>query len=453
MCVLLVHRDHTTEVSEAADVLPEHMNNLKNLYEEASTNLELAQEMMDNSAAAIAKLKENKEMAERRIRSYFQRVRSILVDRENYFINTVRKSAEEKKIVSCNVRKSVSELFQSLMFCVKGLWDLSCREEADILLLKEEQKLIGELEMSVKTLKELQKKDELLNPDTTITLPCIEDCNFEKMCRVVGDPSFTACPPECTSGTSNNTSPLPGTAGDRSFLLTPPPLPPKLPVKERTSTDPYEDSVLLRPDTHPRSNSSIELTEPAVNEVLSTTPPPVPPRSPKQTKKSNLPQWLLDYKEKADKENNRRKSEVIKRDGSNNVIPLKKTSSDNPPDDRNGGEKILAVESTPNQSTNHKPKPKPRQSLPNRTQQRSDSIYEIPVSSKRNNSVPHSILLSKLNGDNYKSRLVSPVIEKPEPDSRTSLFSNESEQIPVYEILLKRTFGKGPFCPSGVCVG
>lgn len=464
MCVLLVHRDHTTEVSEAADVLPEHMESLKGLYKEASAHLETAQDMMDNSAASIAKLKENKEFAEKRIHSYFQRVRNILVDRENHFINTIRRNAEEKKKASSNVRRSLSELFQSLMFCVKGLWELSSRDEADIMLLMEEEKLVAELEKATKTLKDLQKKDELLNPDATITLPCIEDRNFEKICRMIGDPSFTTCPPDCCS-----TAAAPFSNGgiggnnERLFLLTPPPLPPKVPVKERTSTDPHVESnhiLLTRPDSHPRSNSSIELTESVTESLESVTaPPPVPPRSPKQSKKPPLPQWLLEYKEKADKEN-RKSTEV--RNGDIARVPMKKTSSDNVPDvvcnDNGPHESVTESQLTP--PPQHRPKPKPRQSLPCKVhqQQRSDSIYEIPVSSKRNKSIPNSILLSKLDTDNLKSRIVPPVIEKPEPNSRTSSGSSSTsnectDQIPVYEILLKRNLKKGPFCPSGVCVG
>ncbi len=462
-CVLNEHRDHTTDVCDAPDVLPEHLNKLKALYEEASTHLEVAQDLMDAMTESIGKLKENKDCAEKRIRNYFHKMRNILVDREHHFINKVRRNAEEKKKISSEARKPVTDLFQGLVVSVKKLWDLSTRE-GDIMILKEEKGLSEELERTVKLLKELQHSNEITNPITTVTLPCIEDQNFEKICRLVGDPTFGhACPPDCGERSPLARSP---NSVDLVPVLAPPPLPPKPSLKKRTSTDSSEGNFSTRPDNHPRSRSSIEFHDPS-KMVLPLTPPPVPPRSPMLKKSNCLPQWILDYKEQLNKENEE-------------LLP-----AGNIPD---------ANKSPVRQTTTalmKPPRPKPRTNLPK--QKNEETVYEKSKPIATSNGVrPYDLKLEKLKisvnpptPDDEMSRSFSNSNIQPEPQttrahsgsyrSDTLVITDSGSSQPethtttptatpdsspptsptlrVYEIPLKQNIKKAPAYPSGVCAG
>ena len=440
MCVLVTHRDHTNEVSDALEAIPDHLTRVKSLYEEASIHLETAQEVLDDTASTIGKLKENKDCAERRIRNYFQRMRNILIDREHHFINTVRRNAEGRKKSSSNVRKSVSDLMQGLVVCVKELWDLSTRTEGgDIMVLKEEKRLSDRLKEVVKLLKELQNCDEISYPNTTITLPCVEDHNFEKVCRLVGDPWFKTCSPNC----SNDFACSPE---HNASILAPPPIPPR--PKSRTSTDPHSIN-LTRPA---RSKSTCEnpvSTSPDLS--VSVTPPPVPPRSPVMTNKSHIPQWILDYKEKLNKENEQMDD-----------------NNDQSINDENSKTYSILLKKTPT--------PKPRKVNANAKQQTGVSIYEKPTTAKTNGMSLADLKLNelKINIDPptpkseqvasfYEPRSDSDSRSNSRPSSRSddshsgSRSGSQSDDSPgtlqVYEILLKQNVKKAPVYPSGICVG
>ena len=474
-CVLEAHRDHTTNVCDAPDVLPEHLNKLKALYEEASTHLEVAQDLMDAMTESIGKLKENKECAEKRIRNYFHKMRNILVDREHHFINIVRRNAEEKKKISTEARKPVTDLFQGLVVSVKKLWDLSTRE-GDIMILKEEKILSEELERTVKLLKELQNSSEITNPVTTITLPCIEDQNFEKICRLVGDPSFGhTCPPDCGERSPLARSPK---SVDNVPVLFPPPLPPKPSVKKWTNTDdalPEEDDIPLRPANHPRSKSSIDFHDPSKR---ARPPPPVPPRSPMLKKSNRLPQWILDYKDQLNKENEE-------------LSPSGNTSDSN---------KSPTAPQTKSLSTAlmKPPLPKPRTNLPKQKKEE-ESVYEKSIVTS-NGVRPYDLKLENLKinvnpptpddemGRSFSNSSLQPESQtfkthfgsfrsdtlvmtdtgssqpethtttptaSPEPDTLdySPPLSPISPTLKVYEIPLKQNIKKAPVYPSGVCAG
>ncbi len=432
MCVLVSHRDHTTEVSDASEALPEHLTRLKKLYEEANAHLETAQEMMDSTATTISKLKENKDCAEKRIRGYFQRMRNILIDREHLFINAVRHNAEERKTASSNTRKSISDVLQGLVLCVKELWDLSNRH-GDILVLKEEKLLSARLKELSKLLKEFENSNEIYNPNTTITLPCIEDQNFEKICRLVGNPSFRTCSPNCNNDFIPMTSPE---YNNDLRIINPPPVPPR--PKGMTSLDPQQNTLSNRPSDHPRSRSSIDTYS---NDVIPVTPPPIPPRSPVRSRRNQLPQWLLDCKDKMNKENANNRGSNSSRSNSN----LQLTIDDN---DTN----IIILKNVP--------KPKPRQ------QKINQSDYETPViTTKKANGITLSDLRLnelKINVDppTPKSEQIASISEPilrsqshSPSSSRSGSQSDDSSTLQVYEILLKQNIKKSPVYPAGVCLG
>ena len=402
VCVLEMHRDHTEQVDEAKDALQHHMIRIKDLYEEANVHLEEAQNLLDETNSTVCKLKMNKELAEKRISNYFQKMRSILVDRENHFINAVRRSADEKKQAMKAQHDSASDLVHGLIQCVKGLGDLSSRS-SDIMVLTEERTMAAELERMVWLLRDLKDSEVI---DTRVTLPCIEDQNFEKVCRLVGDLSFRVCPPECCGMQVDSPSSPRRT----------PPIPPKPPSKERTTTDPCNAEISsARPLDHRRtksSNSSFGVTCPV-------SPPPIPPKLPEKPQ-SELPPWLLDYKKQSEeKKNNLPKV-------ASDYEPLPPSSPKSP--------------SSPNPARKP-PKPKPRKILA-KDSSNSNPIQKIP--SPMENVVCNGLPMNEFHVN----------IDPPTP-------VNEMESGPslrVYEIVLRQmidpcTRTKAGVYPSSVCVG
>lgn len=301
-CLLTQHREHSHSVVEASEVLSSHMTELRDLVEQANAHLEGAENIMDNMAGSVRTLRENKDRAEQRIRNYFSRMRNILVDREHHFINKLRQSTEEKKMAFGDTRKSVKDAMTGMIKCVKILADLSQRED-DIIVLREERSVVSELNRLIEVMNEVKGTIE---QDTSVTIPCLEDHNFEQVCRMVGDPHFRVCAPGCVNSpasipvpSSPKNSPLDIPNDDQSSK--PPPIPPRPVVKDRRAqTDPNETISLRSPD-HPRSYSQLPNTNDDErvpirrSESVSPPPPPIPPRSPRSTKE--LPSWLLEYQQ------------------------------------------------------------------------------------------------------------------------------------------------------------
>ena len=316
-CVLsLQHRTHSAKINDVTAVLPSHIDKLQEFINQANGHLQGAENIMDNLARNVQSLLDNRTRAEQKVKKYFYRMRSILSDRERYFITQLHLSVDEKKKKVTEKRKLVKESMDSIISSLKSLSDLSQRHN-DVLILREEKGIINQLMEDIQRMSNVHSTLDILEMDTSVTMPCFEDQNFEKICRQVGNPGFRTCAQGSGCSQESSPKPLPRSSHNQSDD-NPPPIPPRpTSVKYRESTSSITttfsdfsgpppsptgsngstDSVISGTDTTRNDNftASGELgSEMALGSPLLKSPPPVPPKSPKKV--GNLPQWLEDCK-------------------------------------------------------------------------------------------------------------------------------------------------------------
>ena len=289
-CMLLPpHRQHKTSLAEK--VLPEHIQFLERYIVDANAHVQGTENLMDNLAQTNMQIQENRSAAELRIRTYFNRMRNILNERESHFVSAVRLDTA-KRIESVTERRGkIKVIMDTLITSLKSI-DSFVRQPDDITILRRERQVLQETDEQIQDLHEWYSAPPF---DTTIILPCVEDRNFEEVCRLVGDPAYRVCPPGCTArrgrkSSSKSVSPPPVLDG------TPPPRPPK--PKD------LENSGFLSPDLlayRKKDRSESILSSLSVDSVATDTSdnteqdpladglatPPIPPKSPKFAKKEN----------------------------------------------------------------------------------------------------------------------------------------------------------------------
>lgn len=317
-CVLsLQHRAHSAKITDVTAVLPSHIDKLQEFINQANGHLQGAENIMDNLARNVQSLLDNRMRAEQKVKKYFYRMRSILSDRERYFITQLHLSVDEKKKKVTEKRKLVKESMDCIISSLKSLSFLSQRHN-DVLILREEKAIIEKLMEDIQLMNDVHSTLGILEMDTSVTMPCFEDQNFEKICRQVGNPGFRTCAQGSACSQESSPKPQPRSSHNQSDD-NPPPVPPRpSSVKYRESTSSITttfsdfsgpppsptgsnastDSVISGTDTTRNDNftASGELgSEIAIGSPLLKSPPPVPPKSPKKVS-SNMQQWLEDCK-------------------------------------------------------------------------------------------------------------------------------------------------------------
>ena len=267
------HRPHSDRITDAKSALDNHNIKLQSLINQANGCLQGAENIMDNLARCSEELKNNRSRAEQKIQRYFHRMRSILTDREHYFVSLLRQSVKEKNQAVIERRSKAKETTDGIINGLKALTDLLNRN--DVLVLRDAVPIAKLLTKHFDTMNNHEALDEF-KLDTSVTMPCFEDPNFEKVCRQVGDSNYRVCYNcEEKSFVSVNE-----TISDSS----PPPVPPRLSIKTK-------DSIDYLPPSPTGSNASTDSMDIFIDDM----PPPIPPKSPKKTH-TRFPQWIEDYK-------------------------------------------------------------------------------------------------------------------------------------------------------------
>lgn len=307
-CVLSsAHRAHSHNVTDISIALPIHRERLHDYITEANGCLQGAENMMDNSASSVHMLQENCKRAESKIQKYFYRMRTILTDRERHFSSLLKRSVSEKKKTMTEERKSIKVSLANIIDGLKSLDELSKRREEDISVLQDDFPVISKLKGHMQLVHQ-QVDSDISNFDTTVTMPCFEDQNFEKICRRVGDPGYRVCPHNCAR--LSGFSPLISKRNGSIESL--PPVPPRL----SSGGHRLKSTESLSPRPTSSGGSETELSESGDIDVFraETPPPPIPPKSPAHARK--WPQWMEDYKKQLEVE-----KEKTSEEGKENGVP------------------------------------------------------------------------------------------------------------------------------------
>lgn len=269
-CVLSPqHRAHSDNITDMDSALSDHQARLEISISQANGCLQGAENVMDNLARCVEELKGNRSRAEQKIKRYFHRMRSILVDREHQFISLLRQNVDEKRKMVTERRKKAKETTDGIITGLKSLTDLTNRN--DVMILREAAPI---LDLLSKHIDAINSHNDKFDFDSSVTMPCFEDPNFEKVCRLVGDPNYRVC--DCHLSESESVS---GDQNETISSTSPPPVPPRLSIKDTID--------FLSPPSPTGSNASDV-------DSMDDVPPPLPPKSPK--KKRKIPQWIEDYK-------------------------------------------------------------------------------------------------------------------------------------------------------------
>ena len=315
-CMLSSHRPHSSSIIESEEALQNHLKTLDSLKAQVNATLQGAENVMDNLAKDVEEIKLNGSRASHRVKTYFSRLREHLVKRERHFLSSLSSELEKPITGIAEQRSSVRQAMEQIINNLKTLDELSqCKQDVNVLLTEGE--LVAEVKKNILAMQEVQ--DAIVkNPILTIvTMPCFEDQEFDKVCQQVGNPSFRTCPPDCKGKRKRNPSPneqnqsrqstpspplphrIKPKAPDPSPLpqptsSTPPPLPPKSPahgknhVKQVLQTD-----VVAPADSKKETPSGFKSTEDVAPSYSphseSPPPPPLPPKSPCRIVASSTP--------------------------------------------------------------------------------------------------------------------------------------------------------------------
>ena len=429
-CMLSSHRSHAASIIEAEDALQQHVEVLNELKAQANTTLQGAENVMDNLAKDIEEIKTNGTRAAQRVKTYFCHLRDVLVKRERHFLSSLNSSLERPIVDITEQRKTVRKAMGDIIQNLKTLDQLSQQNGFNLLT---EKAIVTEVNNNILAMQNVQEKI-IGNPILTIvTMPCFEDQEFDKICRLVGDPSFRACPPDCTGKRSYNTDSRPSPA-----------LPPKVKPK---APEP--------PSVKPKA------PEPPSVKVSSTPPPPLPPKSPSHTKQTDVIAPADNKNTPADGFNNT-EDDTNKTTSVGSPPPLPPKS---PRRTRAPLQPSLSGGSSPSEVLK-RPIPVPRQkktphspSLPRRAR----AITVAPNSDQSPGSVSpppkdNLIIRSHTVGSSNKISLLSPPLSPSSPDSPLGLTSIVQ---PVMIITSKQLMGPAfsrqaktdHVYPTGVCVG
>jgi hypothetical protein len=277
-CVLSSrHRGHSSEIIDINIAIDDRQARIGDCISRANGYLQGAEDAMDDLARCVGELKLNQSKAERRIELYFHRMRSILVDREHYFKGLLKQKVDERIKFISGKRQQSKEALDGIITGLKSLDNIS-NNPSDITSLINEASVTRLLKNHFETIDNQPSTSEI-EVDRSVTMPCFEDSNFEKVCRRVGDPDYRVCSNNSISCNSHHPKPMPRLNASRESPTAPLKLPANPPKRLRTKTAPY----------------SID------NDDGNDVPPPIPPKSPKSPK-NHLPQWLHDYKKQYDAE-------------------------------------------------------------------------------------------------------------------------------------------------------
>lgn len=300
-CLLIPpHRQH--RVSLAEKVLPKHIQSLEQYIVQANAHVQGTENLMDNLAQTNMKIQENRSAAELRIRTYFNRMRNLLNERERHFVSTVRLDTSKKMETVADRRGKIKIIMDALITSLKTM-DSFTRQPDDITILRSEGAVLEQTDHHIQDLLQWYNAPSF---DTTITLPCVEDRNFEEVCRLVGDPSYRVCPPNCTSQKkSPSKSMSPPLIGAMPTNGAPPPRPPK-PKNSDTfggflspdllayTTKARSESILSTDSMCSDNSSDMVEDQDHLSNGLATPPPPrtnmtTPPLPPNEFNTPPLP--------------------------------------------------------------------------------------------------------------------------------------------------------------------
>ena len=284
--MLSSHRPHAASIIEAEDALQHHIEVLNDLKAQANTSLQGAENVMDNLAKDIEEIKTNGTRAAQRVKTYFSQLRDILLKRERHFLSSLSSSLERPITGITEQRKTVRKAMANIFQNLKTLDQLSQQDGFNLLT---ERAIVTEVNNNLLAMQNGQEK-VLENPIlTVVTMPCFEDQEFDKVCRQIGDPNFRTCPPDCTGKRKNNTdsrsSPaLPPKVKPKApeppsvtVSSTPPPLPPKSPSHTKQTDE------IAPADTKNEPTDGFNSAEDD-NKSPVSSPPPLPPKSPRRTR-------------------------------------------------------------------------------------------------------------------------------------------------------------------------
>ena len=301
-CALsLTHRSHPNNMIEIDEALNEAQAVLKQYINKANSLLQGAENVMDNSARSSQLLQDNSKRAESKIQKYFHRMRCILTDREHYFVSILRRSVEEKKKDVIERKAAFKISMSGIIEGLKSLDDLSKRDAEDISILKDQGQIFEKLDGHMTKMSDNINSDSI-EVDTSVTMPCFEDQNFEKLCRQVGDPGFRVSTQNLFGVPPSSSLPAapllsPSLRKTTSHQSSPPPVPPRIKSNSVNTFDPRANSPLTSPLSSPLTSptgSDISNGDRSQN-AISPVPPPIPPKSPSHNKKKH-PQWLEECK-------------------------------------------------------------------------------------------------------------------------------------------------------------
>uniref|UniRef100_A0A1X7V6C2 Uncharacterized protein n=1 Tax=Amphimedon queenslandica TaxID=400682 RepID=A0A1X7V6C2_AMPQE len=335
---------------EIDEALNEAQAVLKQYINKANSLLQGAENVMDNSARSSQLLQDNSKRAESKIQKYFHRMRCILTDREHYFVSILKRSVEEKKREVIEKKAAFKVSMSGIIEGLKSLDDLSKRDPENISILRDQGQVFEKLDGHMSKMSDNINSDSI-EVDSSVTMPCFEDQNFEKLCRQVGDPGFRV-------STQNVFGLPPSSPLSATPLLSPslrkntsqppaPPVPPRLKSNSVNTIDPRSNSPLTSPLSSPLtsptgSDSCISNGDGSQN-LISPAPPPIPPKSPSHGKKKH-PQWLEECKRQYEEE----------KANDYEVPSVKQNGSQSP-----GGNKEHVIENGRN-GISKNPVPKPR---------------------------------------------------------------------------------------------
>ena len=295
-CVLSPsHRSHSDKMIEIEEALKEAQTTLKQYVSKANGLLQGAENLMDNSARSSQKLQENTKRAEAKIQKYFHRMRSILTDREHYFVSLLRKSVEDKKKKAIERKSAFKVSMSGIIEGLKSLDELTKRESDDISVLRDQGAVFEKLDLHMDKMSRNIDSD-FIDVDTSVTMPCFEDQNFEKVCRQVGDPGYRVSTQNFYGVSPSVSVPL---LSPITPNHSPPPVPPRIKSNSLNSSVDPRISPFLSPVASPTGSDFSDGDR--TQGTLSPVPPPIPPKSPSHGKKK-IPKWLKECKEQYDME-------------------------------------------------------------------------------------------------------------------------------------------------------